>query len=96
MANSKVAADFDGNSSSDPLTSAERLPAPFVAASFAAFGDILNPKAHDMVAVAKLAIIFAGLDSTRNEMIIDRRAVVQAVYAYGVAVPVSGLPACVG
>ena len=44
---------------------------------------MLNPKAAGMVALGGSAITFAQLTSNGKEVIIDRKAVIQALFAYG-------------
>jgi KAP family P-loop domain len=48
-----------------------------------AFGAAINPKSVSMQAVAKRAIYFAKIDTSRSEIVIDRHAVVQAILDYG-------------
>ena len=86
MANTKESVDLGSSDSGlSPKSSAplELLPAELKARSLEAFGHWLNPKAAGMVALGASAITFAQLAPKGKEVIIDRKAVIQSLFAYG-------------
>ena len=86
MANSGKSADLgeSGSSAAPASHASSELPtAVLQARSLEAFGDRLNPKATGMVALGESAIAFAQVTSHQAEVIIDRKAVIQALFAYG-------------
>ena len=86
MANNEESVDLGSSDSGiTPTSSAplEPLPAELKARSLEAFGDWLNPKASGMVTLGASAITFAQVTPSLKEVIIDRKAVIQALFAYG-------------
>ena len=86
MANTEESVDLGSSESGlSPKNSAplEPLPAELQARSLEAFGHWLNPKAGGMVTLGASAITFAQVTPNGKEVIIDRKAVIQALFAYG-------------